>query len=70
MYVWKTRDPRTLCAPKTKSETTEKPDKTDFRRLFSGGGASAVGSAFPVKKYGVFPFLENTPYFFYVVTDP
>ena len=31
MYVWKTRDPRTLCAPKTKSETTEKPGKTDFR---------------------------------------
>lgn len=56
MYVWKKRDSRTLCAPKAKSETTEKPRKANFRRLFSSGSASAVGAAFPVKKYGTFPF--------------
>lgn len=58
MNVWKERDTRTLCAPETKSETTERTGKTDFRRLFSGGGASAVGFAFPVNRYGVFPLWK------------
>lgn len=58
MYVWKERDTRTLCATETKSKTPEKPGKTDFRRLFSGGGASAAGSAFPVNRYGVFPLWK------------
>lgn len=58
MYVWKKRDTRTLCATETKSKTTEKPRKENFRRLFPGGGAAAVGSAFPVNKYGVFPLWK------------
>lgn len=58
MYVWKERDTRTLCATKTKSKTTEKPKKAGFRRLFPGGDASAVGSAFPVNRYGVFPLWK------------
>lgn len=58
MYVWKERDTRTLCAPETKSKAPEKSKKADFRRLFPGGGASAVGSAFPVNRYGVFPLWK------------
>lgn len=58
MYVWKERDTRTLCAPETKSKTTEKPKKAGFRRLFSGGGVTAVGFAFPVNRYGVFPLWK------------
>lgn len=69
MYVWKERDTRTLCATETKSKTPEKPGKTDFRRLFSCGGASAVGSAFPVNRYGVFPFWKIRR-IYYVVTVP
>ena len=52
------RDTRTLCAPETKSKTTEKPKKAGFRRLLPGGGAAAVGFAFPVNRYGVFPFWK------------
>lgn len=69
MYVWKERDTRTLCAPETKSKTTENPKKAGFRRLFPGGGVTAVGSAFPVNRYGVFPFLKIRR-IFYVVTVP
>ena len=58
MYVWKERDTRTLCAPETKSETTEKTGKADFRRLFPGGDVTAVGFAFPVNRYGVFPLWK------------
>lgn len=58
MYVWKERDTRTLCAPETKSKTTEKPKKAGFRRMFSGGGVTAVGFAFPVNRYGVFPLWK------------
>lgn len=65
MYVWKERDTRTLCAPETKSKAPEKSKKAGFLRLLPGGGVTAVGSAFPVNRYGVFLFLENTPYFFY-----
>lgn len=69
MYVWKERDTRTLCAPETKSKAPEKSKKAGFRRMFSGGGAAAVGSAFPVNRYGVFPFWKIRR-IFYVVTVP
>ena len=69
MYVWKKRDSRTLCAPKAKSETTEKPRKANFRRLLPSGSASAVGAAFPVKKYGTFPF-GKTCRIFSILTVP
>lgn len=58
MYVWKERDTRTLCAPETKSKAPEKSKKASFRRLLPGGSVTAVGSAFPVNKYGVFPFWK------------
>lgn len=58
MYVWKERDTRTLCAPETKSKTTEKPKKASFLRLLPGGSVTAVGFAFPVNRYGVFPFWK------------
>lgn len=58
MYVWKERDTRTLCAPETKIKAPEKPKKAGFRRLFPGGGVTAVGFAFPVNRYGVFPFWK------------
>lgn len=58
MYVWKERDTRTLCAPETKIKAPEKSKKADFRWLFPGGGASAVGFAFPVNRYGVFPLWK------------
>lgn len=68
MYVWKTKDPSTLCAPETKSKTSENPCKTKFR-LFPCGGASVAGAAFPLKKYGTFPFWKKCR-IFYVVTIP
>lgn len=58
MYVWKERDTRTLCAPETKSKAPEKSKKAGFLRLLPGGSASAVGSAFPVNRYGVFPLWK------------
>lgn len=69
MYVWKERDTRTLCAPETKSKAPEKSKKASFLRLFSSGSASAVGAAFPVKKYGTFPF-EKTCRIFSILTVP
>lgn len=58
MYVWKERDTRTLCAPETKSKAPEKSKKASFLRLLPGGSVTAVGSAFPVNRYGVFPFWK------------
>lgn len=58
MYVWKERDTRTLCAPETKSKAPEKSKKAGFLRLLPGGSVTAVGSAFPVNRYGVFPLWK------------
>lgn len=58
MYVWKERDTRTLCAPETKSKAPEKSKKASFLRLLPGGSVTAVGSAFPVNRYGVFPLWK------------
>lgn len=58
MYVWKERDTRTLCAPETKSKAPEKSKKAGFRRLLPGSGVTAVGFAFPVNRYGVFPLWK------------
>lgn len=69
MYVWKTRDSGAFCVPEAKSGTTQPPAKTTVRQLLTGGCASAAGSAFPVNRYGVFPFRKIRR-ICYVITIP
>lgn len=67
MYVWKTRDSRTLRTTETNSKATKIPSKTDnFWRLFSRSGPFATGLSFPLKKMRHISLSETCRVFYFL----